>query len=276
MNISLEKIAPPVAFVIIGVIMFILGAADVIPIGNPPLTLSPPILKWLLVGLGILLIGAGPAFLWRENTIARDEQTPVGSQSSSRPKGRSGSSIVICANDDTNVDHLCKDIEANAFVKAKMIQYSGDMVRRIIAKLLERDAKVELLLQHPSKALNSYQLDKMALFHQRAGVDFKNRQNLAIRYYSEPASVRAVKLDDNVLLIGWYTYRVRSNTDDLPWLYGHNNAAVRVQPNRVDTHDLAATFDDVFQALWGNAVSNIDIEAEIDRARKALPAKRTS
>ena len=40
MNISPEKIAPPVAFVIIGVIVLIIGMTGVVPIGNPQPVIS--------------------------------------------------------------------------------------------------------------------------------------------------------------------------------------------------------------------------------------------
>jgi hypothetical protein len=151
-----------------------------------------------------------------------------------------------------------------------MIQCTGDMVKRVIEKLIEKNVKVELLLQHPSKALNSYNLEKMALFHRRVKIDFKNSQNLTIRYYSEPASVKAVKLDDKFLQMGWYTYHVRSSTDNSPWLYGHSNSAVTIRADQAEARDLATTFDNVFQALWENAITNIDVESEINQARKAF------
>lgn len=269
MNISPEKIAPPVAFVIIGVIILIVGAAGSVPIGNPPLTIHDPF-NIVLSILGILLIITGPILVWRDNAFDKGEQGLVGSQLLHLNLNNGRSPIIICANDDANVDRVIKYIDANTMTKARMIQCTGDMVKRVIEKLIEKNIKVELLLQHPSKALNSYNLEKMALFHHRVKIDFKNSQNLTIRYYEEPASVKAIKLDDKFLQMGWYTYHIRSSTDNSPWLYGHSNSAVTIRADHAEVRDLSTTFDNVFQALWENAITNIDVETEINQARKAF------
>jgi hypothetical protein len=73
MNISLDKIAPPVAFVVIGFIMTTLGAIGVVPIGNPQPTISEPIFRAALVVVGILLILLGPLLVWREITLSNSK-----------------------------------------------------------------------------------------------------------------------------------------------------------------------------------------------------------
>jgi len=174
--------------------------------------------------------------------------------------------IIIRADNQSNVEYLCAYIEANKIEKARLIQYSGDKMRRVVENLLSKGARVELLLQHPSAVpnfpeLRSFQREKIALFNKTAKRDFRNHQNLIIRYYKEAASVRGVKLDDGFLSMGWYTYRSTSPSDKTPWLYGHNNTTISVYLNRAETRDLAATFDDVFLALWENAVPHEEVEA---------------
>lgn len=66
MNISLEKVAPPVAFVIIGFIMVMVGSTGVIPIGNPQPSITDPWVKDIVIVIGILLIFLGPLLVWRE------------------------------------------------------------------------------------------------------------------------------------------------------------------------------------------------------------------
>jgi hypothetical protein len=174
--------------------------------------------------------------------------------------------INISSDNKANMDYLCDYIIANKISKARLIQYSGDMVRRVVENLLERGVTVELLLQHPSKALNQVQIEKMASFQHRVENDIKNSQNLAIRYYKEPAAVKGVKFDDSLLSMGWYTYRNKSRTEIVPWLYGHNNAAICVNLGNPDTHDLVTTFDETFQALWENAEPHSDtIRATINQ-----------
>ncbi|MGP1386139.1 MAG: hypothetical protein ACTS2F_21450 [Thainema sp.] len=101
-----------------------------------------------------------------------------------------------------NTDFIIDYLQTNNISKAKIIRYSGDMARRVIIKLPEKNTKVELLLQHPHNAVNLDQLGKIALFHPGATTDFGNLQNLSVKYYSELASLRGVKLDDKILLMG--------------------------------------------------------------------------
>jgi len=80
MNISLEKIAPPVAFVLVGFALLLIGATGIIPIGNPQPTINEPILKVVILIIGILLILMGPLFVWKEikgglgNSFEKDKQ----------------------------------------------------------------------------------------------------------------------------------------------------------------------------------------------------------
>jgi hypothetical protein len=185
---------------------------------------------------------------------------------------RSQLPIVIRADNDANVDHLCKYITANKIAGARLIQYSGDKVARVVELLLARGAKVEMLLhdprelqQQPEIMMSRYQLNKVYHFKQRADHDFENRENLVIRYYREPASIRAVKLDDSFLSMGWYTYRDRDNASDTPWLYGHNNATINIRLDSSEARDLVATFDKVFETLWDSSISHEDIKAQIDQ-----------
>ncbi|GJQ36725.1 MAG: hypothetical protein JETCAE01_27350 [Anaerolineaceae bacterium] len=66
MNISLEKIAPPVAFVIIGFALLVIGATGVVPIGNPQIIISNPTLLFVFILMGILLIFIAPLIIWLE------------------------------------------------------------------------------------------------------------------------------------------------------------------------------------------------------------------
>lgn len=162
--------------------------------------------------------------------------------------------ILISKDNDVNVNHLCEYVAANKIVKAQMIQYSGDMVRGLIEKLLNRGAKVELLLQHPDNMINQFQKTKMNTVLATVKNDFKDFHNLSIRYYKEPASIKAVKFDDKLLSMGWYTYRNKKSDDKEPWLYGHNNAAISVHMEHGEGRDLVATFNEVFKILWDNAI----------------------
>jgi len=185
--------------------------------------------------------------------------------------------IVVSASNEGNNRLLLEYIAMNKVAQAKMIQYSGHMIQPVIIELLERGAKVELLLQSPSRALNEQQCGKMVAFHESImAEDFRNSHNLTVRYYGEPASIKAVKLDDVFLSIGWYTYRNIDDTKKESWLYGHNNAVISGWLHHVEMHDLAATFDTQFQTLWNNATSLtlVEIKRLIEQKQRDIEKGR--
>ena len=178
--------------------------------------------------------------------------------------------FFVSAADFSNITYVHEYIEKNKVDRAKLIQYSGHNVMDIIELLLEKGAKVELLLhdprdlfKHQKEKMNVYQLRKIERFQDKAQYEFKKRENLNIRYYAEPASLRAMKFDKALLSMGWYTYRHRKSDDKPPWLYGHRNAAISVRIDIVNAHDLVKTFDEVFRALWATSIPHEDLEPEI-------------
>ena len=80
MNISADKIAPPVAFVIVGSIMILIGASGVIPIGDPQPTITEPAFRIVLIVLGVILTLLGPFFVWRELAIAKPANAGINNQ----------------------------------------------------------------------------------------------------------------------------------------------------------------------------------------------------
>ncbi len=77
MNISPEKLAPPVAFVLIGSIMLIVGLTGIIPLGNPQPTIAEPLPKAILIFFGVLLIFSGPILVWREQKSSADSNQTI-------------------------------------------------------------------------------------------------------------------------------------------------------------------------------------------------------
>jgi hypothetical protein len=67
---SVEKILDraPLALILIGVLIFIMGAAGGLPIGNPPLTVSDSGWRIGLGIVGVVLFVIGIMFLWKETT----------------------------------------------------------------------------------------------------------------------------------------------------------------------------------------------------------------
>ena len=64
MNISLDKIGPAIAFVLIGSIMVVIGSTGMIPFGNPQPEVHEAFIKNLLLIIGSILIIGGVALAW--------------------------------------------------------------------------------------------------------------------------------------------------------------------------------------------------------------------
>jgi tetratricopeptide (TPR) repeat protein len=60
----LERI--PLAVIVIGVVVFVMGAAGGLPLGNPPLQVTDPTWRVGLGVMGLILVGSGLLFIWRE------------------------------------------------------------------------------------------------------------------------------------------------------------------------------------------------------------------
>lgn len=71
MNVSIEKVAPPVAFVLVGLSMILIGSSGVVPI-NPYPEITSPTIKNLLIVLGVIFLILGPFFLWLEIKKEKD------------------------------------------------------------------------------------------------------------------------------------------------------------------------------------------------------------
>jgi len=70
-NVSLDKVAPSVAFVVIGFVMIVSGASGIVPIWTPPPVIGNPTLQAVLIVLGSLLVILGPMFVWRSTISAK-------------------------------------------------------------------------------------------------------------------------------------------------------------------------------------------------------------
>ncbi len=104
---------------------------------------------------------------------------------------KDGQPAFISSNDEKTSDCICEYIENNKVRHARLIQYSGIYATRVIKRLLEKGATVELLLQHPdavskSPGFKNIQLSKMTTFYQQYETDFLNNKNLRFKYYKEP------------------------------------------------------------------------------------------
>lgn len=104
--------------------------------------------------------------------------------------------------------------------KATVLQYSSQAVREVVEELLNANVSVDLFLKNPKDDVSELQkgnIDKtIATYHNLFGTNEEICNNLLkVFLYDDTGSIRAIRLDDNILAIGYYVYEDKS-------IYGHN------------------------------------------------------
>jgi len=129
--------------------------------------------------------------------------------------------------------------EKNNVRKATLVQYSGQKVKEVLESLLLQGVDVILFLQSKATANKSskVQVNRINLFSDLVKTELdsikakKGSAKLKVYEYDPPASLRAIKIDDKVLAIGWYIYEYvdkgnlqdkQTYPDDDIKLYGHS------------------------------------------------------
>lgn len=120
--------------------------------------------------------------------------------------------------------------------EATLIQYSGQRVNRIVRQLVSQGADVTLFVQNKNTAqkYSKAQVARIKGFPEFIKTEFneeiknKSKGTLMVYDYDPPASLRAVKLDNKILAVGWYIYKFvdknekKRYPEDEIKLLGHN------------------------------------------------------
>lgn len=149
--------------------------------------------------------------------------------------------------------------------EAVMLQYSCITGLGLLRALLRNGAKVTVYIQHEetSKSMGSQEQAHRVVhtceFLRGNLADLFKPDKLKIRKYRAPSSVSAVKIDKQVLFMGWYTYehvdaslRNPAYPADSVQVSGHDVAAVVVWK---DTEEFEA-LDKTFRMLEKNYQNN--------------------
>jgi len=128
----------------------------------------------------------------------------------------------------------------------RMIEYSTHTIFNLLERLVEYNCKVELMVQHPDLAINEHQRRRIKL-----NIDylektlFNQYDQIEIRLYKVPASIRGRNLDGVLVNLGWYTY-----TSGEEGIYGHSNPMINAYTECEEGQYLQDMFDQAFDWLW--------------------------
>jgi hypothetical protein len=139
----------------------------------------------------------------------------------------------------------------------KMLEHSATCGRHYIDAIKSLDSKIKeirLLIHNPFEEMIS-DLQKERTCEQIRTlklVDF-GRDVLKIRCYNQRASLRGRKFDNELVVLGWYTYYYDLNYPEYGknQIWGHNNPLI-VSRLRNQSKYLGEMFDRVFDCLWND------------------------
>jgi hypothetical protein len=139
--------------------------------------------------------------------------------------------------------------------EAVFIQYSCHTSLNILRILLRKGAKVTVFIQHedtPAKLGSQFQAHRVIHttmnLREELGDALLKPNKLMVYKYHVPCSMSAIKIDNRVLCMGWYTYEQKAPSDhktypaDTTSISGHDRAAVVAWKGTNDFRALHRTF----------------------------------
>lgn len=120
---------------------------------------------------------------------------------------------------------------------AYAIHYSGQNLHDTLLMLqrISSVTKIHVFLQNPDKGISQQQIVKIKGQVDQISLQWDIDNKVGVEYYSEPASIRGILLEDVALCIGWYVYEdvpnpsksIQGQPETLIW--GHNTGAILVR-----------------------------------------------
>lgn len=178
-------------------------------------------------------------------------------------------SIVFSEQQDA-FEFLRLYVSQNKAKEAIMIQYSSASCNRLLSALLKAGAHVTLYIQHedvPKQLGSALQHERITWrCNQVRGELNQMADRLDLRKYHAPGSVCGVKIDDKVILMGWYIYEQADNDNqkssypgDILQVSGHDMAGIIAWNNTEEYVNLTRTFNVLVDNLNRNAEAKLQI-----------------
>lgn len=173
--------------------------------------------------------------------------------------------ILKAGAEDVLDNYLKPEITERGADRVYMLEYSGQNARGTLTAAIHAEATVYLLLKHPSAAeeLNFRQKHRVLRSIQDIYEDHGRYDDLHIRFYESPAALRARRIDNRVISLGWYTSDVRQGREHEIW--GHNNISFILKNEEMDDfREVAEWFRDVFWRLWDEETTDTEYLSSTD------------
>jgi hypothetical protein len=164
----------------------------------------------------------------------------------------------VFVRDDEPYEQLMKYIRGHRVRKVTLIQYSGNQSMGILTAALDQyNVNAELYLQHEDTAKNlgsERQADLIASsirgkLSDLSGNIKERGSSLKVYRVTAPISLRAIKIDNEVLCMGWYTFEPEDRSGrpqyrgDKIAVSGHDRPTIIAWRGTADFEALVVMFD---------------------------------
>jgi hypothetical protein len=208
----------PLTLVLAGVLLFIIGAAGALPIGDPPLQIADINWRIALAIFGVILFGAGIIFLWQENIYDNNKNT--------NEKERHEKLEPVNSNDYTSMSEatslLCNIAKKEQEKLSINIIAStgGSTVSTLLPSIVNATnayrIEISIFLINKSSPIASYYpghwanetdviLEKIRT--EWADYEQKNIQSFDVYLYDFLPILHGIMLNDEHLLFGFYSWK---------------------------------------------------------------------
>lgn len=133
---------------------------------------------------------------------------------------------------------------------ANLLELSSVTVTPILKSLVDKKARIRLLIQNPIETINDWQRSRVITqLRSLHSTTFRHYDNFEIRAYRKPASVRGRLIDEKCLSIGWYAYSIETEENPVG-VHGHDNPVLEVYRKSDFSTELFKFFRTIFNDLW--------------------------
>lgn len=170
--------------------------------------------------------------------------------------------IRLYKEQDDVYNYMINCCDKEHFKEAIFIQYSGKKATKLISKLNKRKTRIKLFVKHPDTAVNTEQKKRIESVIESMPTDLGKEcgTSIDIIAYKTDASIRAVMLDDKIIVFGWYIFENKNKPnpkfpEDTVNLWGHNMPGIILHKGSVGFNDAAYFFH--------NTVKNLEKHGEL-------------
>jgi len=158
-------------------------------------------------------------------------------------------SLEVYEDQTQALTRIQEEIEKERPGKADLLEYSTSTIRVLLERLRKANVTIRLLICHPDKAASPHERKTIKVGIDNLRKDFKNYENITVRQYWTPASLRGRNIGDKWINVGWYLY---STTDGKVNIKGHGVTMILSDTSTSQGRKLKEMFSRTFDELWND------------------------